>query len=157
MRNLLGSIGIPSVSDEPKIPSKVLPLRPPRRERPLSNPLKKDNNPPECEDDLSKIDDAVALKIFKKLPRTTAFNHRQNAAVLEGGSKTKKPRRQYGSSGCKVCTAPFDTKTHPYFHPYHGSRYCPERYDISYMEWKKLKLADKKAKIAFDAAKKFNR
>lgn len=110
------------------------------RDRPECKKKKKSKPLPVTSSSSSSSEEDDGSTAMKKTPKTTKFNRQRRALeVAENaalGIKTKQ-RKEYGSSGCKVCGS--SLLIHPHFHPYHGARYCPKvNTDISWEDWKKL-------------------
>lgn len=71
----------------------------------------------------------------KKVSRTTAWRKRNAAKAgvdAHGAASSSKSRKEYGSSGCKICQKPLQSDGH---RQYYGHRYCPQD-TRSYDQWK---------------------
>ena len=79
----------------------------------------------------------------KEISRTTQWRHNKKAAHTDVSQilrVAKKPRKDYGSSGCKTCHEPLLSDGHK---QYYGSRYCPKE-NKPFDQW----LLDVKATMA---------
>ncbi len=90
----------------------------------------------------------------KIIPRTTQWRHNKKAEQSVGHAKgpgvAKKPRKEYGSSGCKICQESLQSNGHK---QYYGSQYCPKN-NVSFKQWLidvKAAMAAKKAAMSIAA------
>lgn len=91
--------------------------------------------------------DAPVPTTTHTVSRTTKWRHQKAAAIQEGSTSSKRPRKVYC---CGVCGKPTSSEGHTQFR---GQRYCPDAPgQIGKEDWLALKKSEAAAKAAAKAA-----